>query len=70
MERDKELTPCAQRKNPCGELPKSTASVKSPVEAIDKQEAVRRLAQFKNMLPKATTLVDMKTNNVFAEPGT
>ena len=66
-----ELNPCAHRKNPCGELPNSSITgVKKLREVIDRQEAIALLAKFKNMLPKATTLVDMKTNNVFAEPGT
>ena len=63
--------PCAHNKNPCGELPKTPiAAAESPGKGLDKQEAIALLSKFKNRLPKATTLVDMKTNNVFAEPGT
>ena len=55
--------------NPCGALPpRPIANGQS--KAIDREEALALLAKFKNMLPEATTLVDMKTNNVFAEPGT
>ena len=70
-EERKELNPCAQKRNPCGELPNQpTTSVRNATAAIDRQEAIAQLTKFKQMLPKATTLVDMKTNNVFAEPGT
>ena len=68
---NRDLTPCAQKQNPCGELPKNPiVSTKNPAGIVDRQAAIALLAKFKNTLPKATTLVDMKTNNVFAEPGT
>ena len=42
----------------------------NPEKKIDRQTAICQLAKLKDLPPEATTLVDMKTNNVFAEPGT
>lgn len=39
-------------------------------EAIKKLSALSCCQPMKNCLPEATTLLDMKTGNVFAEPGT
>ena len=64
---------CAQPfPNSTEEYPSSTQEVRQPnsEKIMDRETAIRKLAQLKNKLPEVTTLVDMKTNNVFAEPGT
>jgi predicted transcriptional regulator len=43
-----------------------------PNESIQclRQDAIQQLKKLGQSLPTASTLINMKTNNVFAEPGT
>ena len=43
-----------------------------PKESIQclRQDAIQQLKKLGQSLPTASTLINMKTNNVFAEPGT
>jgi hypothetical protein len=48
-----------------------TASQETQTNELEqlKQEALKKLMALGSTLPTATTLIDVKTNNVFAEPG-
>ena len=44
-------------------------NLKKDFEKI-KREALEKLKNIPDQLPSASTLIDIKVNNVFAEPGT